>query len=355
MPHLTFDPKIEQLLREHVGTEAFRVDPRTVGIADGALLREAMSRRTIHDFESSVFRPVERTRVDPETRKQVMRALAQDIRAATAADSAAWTSDPEHLLGIWPRAGSRHLARLLFRHDPWFLRMLVRTPNSRTAMGLAKAALTKAVPTGSVPSRAGGDMAESALSRLLMDPEAPHRSIALRLYRRTANALCSAVAALLTNAVYLESERPSGARTRDIFLETLRLLPPSWLLSRQAGREYADLHPLIGPGDGLLLCPLLAHRNPLTWDEPSVYAPARWSAVTDPESLTDFVPFGSGTDRCWARSQVVQLAEYAWERGVGRLAVNPSQRVARVEVRPILTVARLDVNHVREARSPAVR
>jgi hypothetical protein len=105
-----------------IRTRVFRIDPTTVGIADGSLAREALACRPIADLERSFFAPANSMPGARERVSAVIRALAQDIRTAIAGPP------PRHarLDGIWPKTGSRYLRAMIFAQDPWQVRLLSR-------------------------------------------------------------------------------------------------------------------------------------------------------------------------------------------------------------------------------------
>jgi cytochrome P450 len=329
-----FHPQIAALL--DVRTPVFRIDPTTVGIADGALAREMLACRPVSDLEHGFFGPANGVTGGRARVNLVIRALAQDIRTATAEES------PRHarLDGVWPKAGSRHLRALLFAQDPWQVRLLSRMTLFRWTK------LIDAVETlSSLSSQQLCQEPMSALACLIRDADEPAaRRAAVSLYRKIASVVCSSVAALVTNVLWLASPIDRQAPLRWIILETLRLLPPLWMLQRRADPAYAALDAGIGPTDDLLIFPLLAHRNRAVWDEPDRFKWQRWCEIENPDLLPHYIPFGHGDDRCPARHLVLLLVERILADVVAEgLAPDPRQSAVRVPLAAQLSVAGLKV------------
>jgi cytochrome P450 len=116
-----------------------------------------------------------------------------------------------------------------------------------------------------------------------------------------------------------------------VLLETLRLMPPAYIVGRcmggggeveassrwggGGGRARAARHRL-PPGTTILVSPYLMHRSPALWDAPRAFAPSRWAAplasarrdgpggLRSPSLLASmgpngaFMPFGAGPRAC---------------------------------------------------------
>lgn len=87
--------------------------------------------------------------------------------------------------------------------------------------------------------------------------------------------------------------------TAAVFLETLRLYPPVWTLSRTAlGDDVLGTHE-VPAGSTVMLCAFAMHRNPRYWPEPDRFAPERFL----PENAKDrpaytYFPFSGGPRAC---------------------------------------------------------
>ncbi|MFF4895991.1 cytochrome P450 [Streptomyces sp. NPDC001068] len=190
----------------------------------------------------------------------------------------------------------------------------------------------------------GAGSGSTALAGLIHDATGDRdRRQAVALYRRATATLCDGVAALAANALWLmgpaRAREESGAGLTTVLWETLRLLPPAWMLFRKGGPGYAGLHPGIRPEDDLALFPLLMHRDPDHWTDPLEFRPERWAGVADPEKTPAFMPFGFDGARCWAKHLVVPLAERLLDVALDhRLALRGTPRETHVPLRSLLSV-----------------
>jgi cytochrome P450 len=151
----------------------------------------------------------------------------------------------------------------------------------------------------------------------------------------------------VSNALWLGAPFDDGVSNRDIIHESLRLLPPSWNILRNASPEYPALDGRIGADDDVLVLPLLSHRDPALWDEPDAFRPERWRTL-DPDDTPGYLPFGHSSERCWGRHMVMPLAELLLDLVRGsHLVVDPAQRTGKVPLLGLLGVA--DVRLVKAA------
>jgi cytochrome P450 len=329
-----FHSRVRRLLETDRGKRLFRIDGNTIGIADGGLARRVLAQRPTHDFERTMFKP---TGGLPGSRERVMRALAQDIRAAIACPASA---PGVRLDGVWPKVGHRVLRGMILAQDPWHARILLSTALGRSAAAIRSLEMVSSMSPW--PLHRDGT---SALACLVRDAaDAQERRSAVTLYRKAASALDASMAALLTNALWLASPIDPDVPLRYVVLETLRLLPPLWMLSRKADSAYAALDENIREADDILVFPFLAHRNHDSWAQPDAFRPQRWIGIENPDLLTDYLPFGHGDDRCPARHLVLLLAERILaDITTAGLAVDRRQLVAKVPLGPLLSVSRLKV------------
>jgi cytochrome P450 len=80
-------------------------------------------------------------------------------------------------------------------------------------------------------------------------------------------------------------------------LESLRLYPPVWLLSRTPTTAVTFSNVTFRPGDILLISPWLMHRSADHYPEPDAFRPERWLDSRPPAPYA-FIPFGGGPRRC---------------------------------------------------------
>jgi hypothetical protein len=330
-----FAPRLAQLLDAHRRDTVFRLDPGTIGVADPSMIDILLHARPMHDSERPTFKPFRGKPITRPESSEMMQAITQDVRRAL-------KQPPEtglDLTGEWPAVGHRYLRDLIFPHDPFRLRLLSRRKLeashavSRTVLGTGAL-----LPGGRVSLDSDASSVAKHTFGKLETFRYRQKLHAMGLYRRMASPICNTVATLATNAIWLAAPFPPDTPNRDILLEALRLLPPSWNLVRFASPEYPALDDRIGPADDVLMLPLLTQRNPDFWDDPDAYQPQRWTGV-DPDTLPAYLPFGHASERCWGRHLVLPLAERLLDLvRAGGFGVDPKQAVARVPLDGLLGV-----------------
>lgn len=329
---VVFAPRLQALLRDHLGEEVFRLDPGTVAVAGAALTDRVLAARPATEDERPTFKPLQGRSIPRAEAATVMQAIGRDVRAALKKPV------PEHadLRGEWPRVGHVYLRDLILGADPYRLRVLMDralelTPKLTWSVIVAGAALPVRPRPGAPVSAIAGLTAEAK--------SYGDRRYAMGLYRRAAAPVCFTVSTLVANALWLGSPFGEETSNRNILYESMRLLPPSWNILRRASPEYAALDPRIGAGDDILLLPLLSHRDPALWEDPDVFRPGRWDSL-DPDDQPGYLPFGHVSERCWGRHMVMPLAEMLLDmvRG-GGLTVNPAQVSRDVPLAGLMGVA----------------
>ncbi|MEV7598511.1 cytochrome P450 [Kitasatospora sp. NPDC089797] len=338
---VVYAPRIQDLLARE--TKVFRADARTVGVSDAHLMAEIVAARPVLSHERSVYKPAAGAEIPHDSATRTIRALGQDVTAALR------TPPPpvRALAGPWPAAPTTYLRRWLFGSDPLPVSLLARRGVTRS--DVLSRLVDRAVTTW--PGSAGPDDTATALAGLIRGAADPlERQQAIAMYRRASATLCDGVAALAGNALWLL--HATGRRPDDLtatLWETLRLLPPAWMLYRNGddaggggtdgGGAYAGLHPEIRPGDNIALLPLLMHRHPDHWTDPLEFRPDRWAGVADPEKTPGFMPFGFDGARCWAKHLIVPLADRLLTVALAHgLAVRSPRQDAPVPLRSLLAV-----------------
>ncbi|MFB7905799.1 cytochrome P450 [Kitasatospora sp. NPDC056076] len=342
---VVYAPRIQDLLARDA--KVFRVDARTVGVSDARLMAEIVAARPVLQTERSVYKPAAGADIPHDSATRTIRALGQDVMAGIR------TPPPpaRGLNGAWPYAPTSYLRRWLFGSDPLPVSLLAKRGITRS--DTLSRLVDRAVTTwpGGAGGNGNGDRngngngngpgTPTAMAGLIRGADDPlERKQAVAMYRRASATLCDGVAALAGNALWLMRTAPEPHQDLTTVLwETLRLLPPAWMLYRNGGDAYAGLHPEIRPEDNVALLPLLMHRHPDYWADPLEFRPQRWEAVADPEKTPGFMPFGFDGARCWAKHLVVPLAErlltVALDHG---LTIRGPRQDAPVPLRSLLSV-----------------
>ncbi|MEU6237094.1 cytochrome P450 [Kitasatospora sp. NPDC047058] len=326
-----FAPRIDALLREHRGADLFRLEEDTVGVAGVDLMDRLLRSRPANAEERPTFKPVQGRQVTRTDASALMQAVSADVRAALRKP----LGRPD-LTGKWPHVAHVYLRDLVFGRESFRFRILV---DRRLELTPKLTWMAVAAGTAMLGKPGAGIPLSQLAARALNAENYQDRRFAMYLYRRVAAPVCSTVSALATNALWLGAPFDEGVSNRDILLEALRLLPPSWNLLRMASPEYPAVDGRIGRADDILMFPLLSHRDPRLWDDPEAFRPERWKDL-DPDDQPGYLPFGHADERCWGRHMVMPLAERLLDlvRRDG-LVVSPEQTVGRVELDGLLEVA----------------
>ncbi|MGW2870945.1 cytochrome P450 [Kitasatospora sp. NPDC001225] len=330
---LVFAPRIQELLARD--EKVFRIDPSKVGVSDSRLMAEIVAARPVLSTERSVYKPAAGSDIPHDSATRTIRALGQDAMAGIRKPP----PPARGMAGSWPYAGTSYLRRWLFSDDPLPVSLLSKRGITRsdTLSRLVDRAVT------AWPGSADQDGGTELAGLIRGADETLERKQAIAMYRRATATLCDGVAALAGNALWLmgpERDLPEHrAKLTDVLWETLRLLPPAWMLYRNGGAAYTELHPEIRPEDDVALFPLLMHRHPDYWSDPLDFRPERWDGVADPEKTPGFMPFGFDGARCWAKHLIVPLAEQLLTAALdNRLVVHSPRQDAQVPLRSLLAV-----------------
>ncbi|WP_346949084.1 cytochrome P450 [Dyella sp.] len=329
-----FAPRLQALLRDHAGDDLFRLDANTVGVAGPELIDRILKARPATEFERPTFKPLlGRSIARPDALKS-MQAIGRDVRAALKKPS---PGDVD-LSGPWPHVGHVYLRDLILGGDPRRLRFLMDRILELTPK------LTWAVITAGAlwPLRAG-PQASAIAAATAAAASYRERRYAMGMYRRTAAPVCFTISTLVANALWLGAPFDDAVSNRHVLYETLRLLPPSWNILRNASPEYPAIDARIGPADDVLILPLVSHRAPALWSDPDEFLPERWEHL-NPDDLPGYLPFGHKSERCWGQHMVLPLAEMFLDllRKQG-VTVSPRQKVAQVPLAGLLGVAEVQV------------
>ncbi|MFJ6698190.1 cytochrome P450 [Streptomyces sp. NPDC091272] len=328
-----FHPRLAALLRDHRGKDVFRLEPDTIGVAGHESADRILSVRKATETERPTFKPLLGRSIAPAEAASVMRTVGRDVREALKKP----LPEKVDLAGPWPITGHIFLRDLILGGDPYRLRILMsRNLELTTKLTWSVIAAGAAFPLPMKP-RPGAEL--TALARRTAEAtNYRDRRYAMGMYRRAAAPVCFTVSTLVANAMWLGSPFDRSTPDRNILYESMRLLPPSWNLLRNASPEYPALDPAIEASDDILVLPLLSHRDPALWDAPDEFRPERWDSL-DPDTAPGYLAFGHGSERCWGRHAVMPLAELLL--GLLRrdnLTVDPRQTSAKVPLAGLLGV-----------------
>ncbi len=87
--------------------------------------------------------------------------------------------------------------------------------------------------------------------------------------------------------------------TQQALIETLRLYPPGWIVSRSTTAEVHWHEGRIPAGADIFYSPYTLHRDPDPFPDPEAFVPERWSAErVTPAQRQGFFGFGLGRRKC---------------------------------------------------------
>ncbi|MFE4449612.1 cytochrome P450 [Streptomyces sp. NPDC056796] len=335
-----FSPRLAALLDDHVGQDVFRLEPDTIGVAGYEVADRVLAARRATETERPTFKPLHGHSISRGEASGVTRTIGNDVRTALAGPA---PRDVD-LSGSWPSKGHLFLRDLILGQDPYRLRLLMsRNLELTPKLTWTVIALGAALPGWPRP----GERLTGLAGRAAEATGYQGRRYAMGMYRRAAAPVCFTISTLVANALWLGSPFDDSTPNRHIIHESLRLLPPSWNILRNASPEYPAVDDRIGEHDDVLLLPLLSHRDPGLWDDPDSFRPERWKDL-DPDTAPGYLPFGHASERCWGRHMVLPLAELLLDlvRGAG-LVVDPAQRVGKVPLLGLLGVEDVRLTHHR--------
>jgi cytochrome P450 len=98
--------------------------------------------------------------------------------------------------------------------------------------------------------------------------------------------------------LHAESCKGVSEFTERVVLETLRLYPPAWIVSRQAIRPAQLGQYIIPPGAHVLFSPFGVQRDSRNYSDPLTFDPDRWLPGQLGQSRRPYLPFGAGPHNC---------------------------------------------------------
>lgn len=85
--------------------------------------------------------------------------------------------------------------------------------------------------------------------------------------------------------------------TRNVILESMRLMPPIWALTRTTTSEVEFGGHTFAAGTDFVFSPYQLHHDPAYFPHPETFDPDRWDKPS-PGAAEAFIPFGLGRRRC---------------------------------------------------------
>jgi cytochrome P450 len=85
-------------------------------------------------------------------------------------------------------------------------------------------------------------------------------------------------------------------KTRQVISETLRLYPPTWLITRTVTQDTVLGSTRCAAGTTLAYSPYLIHHRSDLYPDPSRFDPSRWQDARPERSA--YIPFGAGARKC---------------------------------------------------------
>lgn len=113
---------------------------------------------------------------------------------------------------------------------------------------------------------------------------------------------------LLENARSTQQDT-SNPYLKQIFLESLRLHPPNWLITRHCQNSDNVDGFFIPEGSQLWICSYAIHRHPLYWEHPNDFNPERFHANSAPNHRFAYLPFGGGPRLCIGMQLALLIGE----------------------------------------------
>jgi cytochrome P450 len=145
------------------------------------------------------------------------------------------------------------------------------------------------------------ELATQVLAFLVAGTETTAKTLAWALYLLAVHpdieaAVHSEVDRVLAGAPPAYEHLDALEETQQVISETLRLYPPTWLITRTVTRDTVLGGTSLTAGTTLAYSPyLIQHRSDL-YPDPGRFDPGRWQAAQPDRSA--FIPFGAGARKC---------------------------------------------------------
>jgi len=102
--------------------------------------------------------------------------------------------------------------------------------------------------------------------------------------------------------------------TRMVFMESMRMYPPIYIIAREAVEDFSIDNYIVPGGSIILMSPYLIHHDSRFHPEPMKFNPHSWAETLGGQpSQYEYFPFGGGPRSCIGQN-------FAWLEGVLVLA-----------------------------------
>ncbi|MGG5172299.1 cytochrome P450 [Pseudarthrobacter sp. J1738] len=159
--------------------------------------------------------------------------------------------------------------------------------------------------------------------------------------QRLRTAILETTTAVVSSALwFLQKSGGSLASSDTVVLETLRLVPPAWLIPRRLSADHVGLVDEELIGQEVFISPLIIHYRSSTFADPAEFNPGNWVLTNRRSWPSDYCPFGFGRSGCWFWREVLLIASTMVEFLRHNSSVMlPRFKSAVIPVSPVLAVA----------------
>lgn len=145
------------------------------------------------------------------------------------------------------------------------------------------------------------ELADQVLAFLIAGTETTAKTLAWVLYMLATHpdveaAVHSEVDRVLAGAPPAYEHLDALDKTRQVISETLRLYPPTWLITRTVTQDTVLGGTRLAAGTILAYSPYLIQHRADLYPDPNRFDPGRWQAAQPDRSA--FIPFGAGARKC---------------------------------------------------------
>ncbi len=159
----------------------------------------------------------------------------------------------------------------------------------------------------------------------------------LARYPAARRALETELDAVLAGRAATLEDLPKLPVSRMVIEESMRILPPVWVVARSVENDDTILGYHIPKGSIVFVSPWVTHRNPSLWSDPEGFDPDRFRVDDANRPRYAYFPFGGGPHLCIGAGFAMMEAQLvlATVAQSFRLALNPGHKV---EMEPLITL-----------------